>query len=103
MKIFGREMITFATILVKQNFGGKMKDITKQLKNLKDSFGEPIAVALIVDHGGVSIRKARKLGPHLLGEKEKTEAFSEEEMEDIGLEAIPDIIQAPKGKTKYIG
>ena len=103
MRILEKETITFVLTPVKQNFGGKMKDINKQLKNLRDSFGEPIAVALIVDHKGVSIRKARKLGPHIVGEKEKAEDFNEEEMEDVSLEAIPDINQAPKGKTKYIG
>jgi hypothetical protein len=84
-----------------------MKDITKQLKNLKDSFGEPIAVALIVDHKGVSIRKARKLGPHFvenIQESTKIEDFDEEELDDVGVEAIPDINQpAPRDKTTYMG
>ena len=82
------------------------QNITKQLNNLRDSFGEPIAVALIVDHKGISIRKARKLGPHFVENKQessKIEDFNEEELDDINMEALPDIKQPPKEKTTYMG
>jgi hypothetical protein len=82
------------------------QNITKQLNNLRDSFGEPIAVALIVDHNRISIRKARKLGPHFVEGKQessKIDDFDEEELDDVNMEALPDINQPPKEKMAYMG
>ncbi|PJC45224.1 hypothetical protein CO037_02650 [Candidatus Pacearchaeota archaeon CG_4_9_14_0_2_um_filter_30_8] len=87
------------------------QNITKQLTDLRNSFGEPIAVALIVDHNGISIRKARKLGPHLIAShKDKTKSmkaseFDEGEIDDVNFEAIPGFNDGKKDdlKTKYIG
>jgi hypothetical protein len=82
------------------------QNITKQLNNLRDSFGEPIAVALIVDHKEISIRKARKLGPHFVEGKQessKIEDFNEEELDEVNMEALPSMEKAPKEKTTYMG
>ena len=84
------------------------QDIKKQLEILKDSFGEPIAVALIVDNNGISIRKARKLGPHMISfdkknkQMKKIGEFNEEEIDDVNFEALPGYSDK-SGSTAYMG
>ncbi|MFH1376074.1 MAG: hypothetical protein ABIH25_00390 [Candidatus Woesearchaeota archaeon] len=66
--------------------------IEQKLKSLKQTFGAPIAVAMIVDDKGITIRKVRQVEPHFLankGKKAKIEEFDEVDLDDVAGEVVP--------------
>ena len=80
--------------------------IEQKLNSLMKQFGEPIAVALIVDEKGISIRKARKLGPHLIThnkKQRKAEEFNEEEVDDVNFETFPNKEEEISKLRSYLG